>query len=62
MAAIQRGAAHPAAHQRRAEGGERTVARRAAGHVTRTQGDEGGSGKHRCPSYTSRACHSHSGR
>ena len=43
--AVQRGAAHPAADQRRSEGGERAVAGRAAGNVTRAQGDEGGSGR-----------------
>jgi len=39
--AIQRCALHPPADQRRAQGGERAVAGRPAGHVPRPQGDEG---------------------
>ena len=36
---------HPPADQRRAQGGERAVAGRPAGHVPRPQGDEGRPGK-----------------
>ena len=44
-AAIQRGAPHAAADQRRAEGGERAVAGCAGGHESGAQGDEGRSGQ-----------------
>lgn len=44
FSAIQHCAAHPPPDQRRAEGGERAVARRAAGDEPGPQGDEGGPG------------------
>ena len=53
FSAIQRCAADAPADERRAEGGERTVAGCAGGHEPRSQGDEGRPGEYDpdCHSY-----------
>ena len=51
FSAIQHRAPHPTPDQRRSEGGERAVARRAAGDEPRPQGDAGGPGAFHCKDF-----------